>query len=235
MTIVNEAIDAALKSDWKKAIDLNCDILISDENNIDALNRLGFAYLKLGKPKKAESAFNKVLKQDPFNPIACKNLKKIKGHCLKIQNNHQVSPKIFLEEPGITKIVNLINQAPKIILATIVCGQPLVLNHKKHTVEVRTDDNTYLGALPDDLSFRLRKLIKLGNEYDVYAKSYDEKSLIVIIKETKRSKKVKDASFTVKLIPDYHTSIRSDLLEELIENDSDSAADSSEPDKEDEE
>ncbi|MCL5970139.1 MAG: tetratricopeptide repeat protein [Patescibacteria group bacterium] len=215
--IVNTAIEAALTSDWNKAIEINQEILKETPNSIDALNRLGFAYINLGLPRKAKSTFEKVLKLDPFNPIASKNLKKIK-ECTKYRNNHSsISTKIFLEEPGTSKTVNLLHLTHKTILSNLHCGQRVNIIIKKNRSEIRTEDNTYLGALPDDLSFRLRKLIKLGNKYEAFVKTVTENQVSIIIHEVKRSKKVKDASFIVKLLPDYHTSLRSDLLEELLE------------------
>lgn len=218
------AIDAALNSKWDNAIRANLSILKDEPKNINALNRLGFAYLNKGLLRKAKSAFNKTIKIDPFNPIALKNLKKIKSFSAKITINNYISPKIFIEEPGITKTASLVYLANKTILSTLCCGQSVNIIPKKNRVEIRSLDNTYLGSLPDDLSYRLKKLIKLGNEYCAYAKTIDETHLTIIIREIKRSKKVKDASFTVKLLPDYHTSIRSEILEELLEDKSETSS-----------
>lgn len=213
------AIAAALNSDWKKATEINQQILKENPKNIDALNRLGFAFLNLGSTTKAKKNFDKVLKLDPFNPIALKNINKIKEISQKPQINYGgISPKVFLEEPGVTKIVNLINIAEKCILVTLHCGQPVLLIPKKKRIEIRTDNNIYLGALPDDLSFKLKKLIRLGNQYCAFIKQVNEQQLFIILREIKRSKKVKDASFVSRVIPQYHSSIRSELLEELIED-----------------
>lgn len=221
----SSAIEAALASNWKKAIELNRTILKEQPKDIGALNRLGFAYLKCGDVKKSKTVFDKVLKIDPFNPIALKNLKKLKGFCQKnVNNNHKISPNVFLEEPGLTKTVNLVNLTNKSVLSNLHCGEAVNLIPKKNRIEVRNEDNIYLGVLPDDLSFRLRKLIRLGNAYCSFIKAVDEQQLTIIIHEVKRGKRVKDASFLIKLLPDYHTSIRSELLEELLEDESGDAA-----------
>lgn len=225
MLQASQAIAAALSSDWKRAIEVNQSILKEDPKNINALNRLGFAYLNLREIKKAKEALEKVLKLDPFNPIATKNLRKLKDIEPKLQNNCQtISPSVFLEEPGITKLVNLVNLAPKSILSSIQSGQKVVIIPKKNRIEVRTENNLYLGVFPDDLSFRLRKLIKMGNKYCAFIKAVDKSLLTIIIRETERGKKVKDASFSVKLTSNYHSSIRSELLEELLEEESEATS-----------
>ncbi len=214
------AIQAAVEGNWEKAIKVNKEIIKSKTNDVDALNRLGFAYLQCGQTKKAQQIFNKVLKIDPFNPIALKNLKKIKNSKLLGNVNQQkICPDVFLEEPGITKTVNLINLASKSVLSLLVPSQKVLLITKKNRVEVRSIDNIYLGALPDDLSFRLKKLMRLGNIYCAFIKSVEEQKLTIIIREIKRSRRVKDASFSISNSQNYNSSFRSELLAELIEED----------------
>lgn len=219
MVNASEAIQAALDCDWLKAIKINTEILKENPNDINALNRLGFAYLKCADLKEAKKTFEKVLKIDPFNPIALKNLKKLKGFCLTANNKHyqKISPDIFLEEPGITKTVNLVNIADKKVLSLLNAGEKVLIVPRKNRIEIRTQDNVYLGVLPDDLSFRLKKLIRLGNAYCAFIKAVDNQEVTVIIREIKRSKRVKDASFLTNLLPNYHASIRSELVEEFLE------------------
>lgn len=217
MPTISDAIAAALESNWKKATEINKSILKENPKNVDALNRLGFAYLSQGEARKAKNAFDKVLKIDPFNPIAIKNIKKIKSKSIKNNNGIiAISPKVFLEEPGITKAVSLINLASKSIIISLLCGQPIQFVIKKNKIEVRTQNNIYIGVLPDDLSFKIKKLINQGNVYEVYIKSVDDLQVTILIREIKRGKKVKDASFVNKTLPDYHSSIRSELLEGVL-------------------
>lgn len=211
-----DAIAAALESDWKKATEINKVLLKENPKNVDTLNRLGFAYLSLGESKKAKKAFDKVLKIDPFNPIAIKNIKKIKSKSINNNGTIAISPKVFLEEPGITKTVSLINLASKSVIISLLCGQPVWFVIKKNKIEVRTQNNVYIGALPDDLSFKIKKLINQGNKYEIYVKSVDDLTVSVLIREIKRGKRVKDASFVNKVLQDYHSSIRSELLEGVL-------------------
>ena len=73
-----QAINAALSSNWKKAIEFNQEILEKSPEEVDTLNRLGYALFKLGKIKQARQYFRKVLALDHYNPMASKNLQRLK-------------------------------------------------------------------------------------------------------------------------------------------------------------
>lgn len=57
----NQAIQTALIGDWNKAIALNQAILEENSADIDALNRLAFAYGSLGNSKQAKNLYQQVL------------------------------------------------------------------------------------------------------------------------------------------------------------------------------
>lgn len=192
---MNQAIDAALRQDWKEAIKLNSSLIKDDKTNIDTLNRLAFAYLKNGQMKKAKETFEKTLKIDPYNQIACKNLKKIlivKKCSLLASDNQNISPLLFLEEPGKTKIIPCINAAQVHMLSTLSCGQKVLLKPKKYAIEVRDEQNRYIAALPDDIAFRLLKLIAAGNQYSVFVKGVCKNCVSVFVRETKRGEKLQN-------------------------------------------
>lgn len=186
------AINAALKLNWEEAVKLNSEIIKEDKFNTEAINRLAFAYLKLGKVSEAKTSYEKVLKLDPYNQIASKNLERIgaiKSKTFTESRELAMSPLTYLEEPGKTKIAECVNIAPLTTLSALSCGQNVILKPRNHTVEVRTDSGTYLGALPDDLSFRLIKLTAAGNIYQTLVKSVGKKKLLLFIREVKRGKK----------------------------------------------
>lgn len=189
------AIREALCQNWPEAVRLNKRILIDDPHDVDALNRLGFAYLNLGKGKDAKQTFEKVLKYDPYNRIAINNLKRLthrKTHEKDMHNPTPLSPMLFLEEPGKTKCVDCINVASRQIIATLSAGQEVVFKFKKHGVDVRTMGGTYVGALPDDLAFRMIKYTTGGNVYSVHIKSVTKSCISLFIREMKRSKRYQD-------------------------------------------
>lgn len=188
-----DAIQAALRQDWKQAIILNTNILKNDKKNIDAYNRLGFAYLKSGQIKKAKDTFEKVLALDTYNQIASKNLAKLsslKRDALLTTNTCDISPLLFLEEPGKTKVVDCINAAPMNTLTCLTCGQEVYLKPKKHTVEIRDQHNKYLGALPDDVAFKMIKFLTAGNTYSVFIKGISKNCVSIFIRELKRGKRL---------------------------------------------
>lgn len=186
------AINAALIQDWKEAIRINLALLKTDKNNISILNRLGFAYLQSGEVADAKKTFTKVMKLDPYNQIAEKNIKKlgiVKQKDLVKTKRTQVAPMSFLEEPGKTKIVECVNAAPLAVLSTVYPGEEVELKAKNHVVEVRSYHGTYLAALPDDLSFRLIKFLAVGNTYQALVKSITKNSLMIFIRELSRGKR----------------------------------------------
>jgi len=171
-----QAIKCALCQNWKEAIRLNLELLRQNEENIEALNRLAYAYLKTGNLPSSKSTYKKVLKINKYNPIAIKNLKWLSNltkHDIHQDPSVSPTPTIFLEEPGKTKIVILIDPAAARVLCNIASdGQ-----------------DVYIGALPDDLSHRLTRFINTGNTYEAYIKNVERNNVSVFIREMKRGKK----------------------------------------------
>lgn len=191
--LAQEAIALALRGKWKEAIAVNKQILKKDSKNVDALNRLARALKELGNINEAKIIAKKVLKIDSFNSIALKALEKWKT--LKKGETYlsgPADPKIFLEEPGKTKIVGLLFLGSPKLLAKLDAGDEVKLNTHSHRVSVTTADGKYIGRLPDDLSARLKKLIELGNTYLVFIKSIDKSEVKVFIRESKRVEKLGD-------------------------------------------
>lgn len=199
-SLPTQAVEAALAQNWKEAIRLNTIILKENKDNTEALSRLAYAYLKIGKITLAKQSYEKVLTLDQYNQIAQKNLKKLtilKKKHLETQATQAISPLIFLEEPGRTKIVDCIHVAPPNILSGLSAGQEVVLKARNHCVELRTANNLYLGALPDDISFKLIKFLSGGNLYQAVVKGVEKNVLKVILREVKRGKRfANQPSFT---------------------------------------
>lgn len=185
------AIAAALSHLWKDAISLNSELLKKNSSDIAALNRLGYAYAQNGQRQRAKTTFENVLALDPYNQIALKHMRNV-GMVRKkssIESTNHISPLSFLEEPGVTKIVAAVNLAPAQTVALLTPGMELMLKPRNHCIEVRLPPKTYIAALPDDLSYKLLKLIASGNRYRVIIKSVDKKSLVLMLREVVRGKK----------------------------------------------
>jgi len=194
------AINAALSNDWATAIKVNKELLGKNSQDIEAVNRLGRAYLELGKLELAKQTYQKVLQIDPYNLIALKNLKRLAkvrtngkvtnglpNNCEENGKNH--NNQAFLAEPGKTKLANLVKLTTPTQLSLLCSGDEVFLLPKNHSIAVYDTNNQYLGALPDDLSHHLIPLIRGGNKYQVFVKRIAANALQVFIRETSRSKK----------------------------------------------
>jgi len=67
-----EAITLALQGQWKEAVAINLSLIEKFPSDVEALNRLGRAYMELGEYKDAEAAYRKTLAVDQYNGIAQK-------------------------------------------------------------------------------------------------------------------------------------------------------------------
>lgn len=190
-TALSQAIAAAKDQNWSAAIECNKAILDHNPNEVGAWNRLGIAYSQLGNQKAAKSAFQKVLDIDKSNPIARKNLDKIKNN--QTLTVPTFARQDFIEEPGKTKTVELHRLAGKNVLDSLTVGTECELKPKNRYISVETN-GTYIGALPEDISFRLAKLIDTGNKYYCCIRSFSASHCSVYIKELSRSEKNKDVN-----------------------------------------
>ncbi len=186
--IHDKAIQAALHGDWENAVELNLEILETSPNNIAALNRLGKAYTELGQKEAAGDAYQQVLKIDKYDSIATKNLKLL-PHQKNGTATIQLADEDFIELPGLTKSSLLIKVASRDVLLSLTCKQQLQFVPRTRLIAVTTEDNTCIGCLPDDLSLRLKSLLKTGYTYNVCLKGASDNTATIFIRETKRPKR----------------------------------------------
>jgi tetratricopeptide (TPR) repeat protein len=199
-TLKEQAIEAALKGRWLKAIEFNKKTIAQNSEDLDAYLRLGFSYFQIGDLNNAKKTYVRALKIQPASQIALKNLEKIKILKKKSQatipstkENRQffLDPNMFLNSPGKTKVVSLIKLGQINILAKLKIGEKVFLKIKKRRVEIRNKDNEYIGALPDDISKRLILFIKTKAQYSCYIKEVSRKNVDVFIKEEKKGRKLR--------------------------------------------
>lgn len=194
-----QAIQTALTGDWDAAVNFNQQILDENPDDIDALNRLAFAYSSLGNIKEARNFYQKVLTLDAQNPIAVRNLRRLSGsQGDKLPANGSIKVNnIFIEEPGKTKVLDLINVADQKILSQLRYGEYLELSIKRMKIFALDSEKQYVGMLPDDIGKRLIKFIDGGNQYESFVKTVNNRKVTVFVKETKRAVKFKyQSSFT---------------------------------------
>jgi len=186
-----QAIQAALESDWNKAIELNSKTVEAAPDDIEARSRLGRAYLELGKLDLAKAAYTEVLKTEPNNPIALRNVARIATlaeHKSKVSvTKSKTQPRLFIEDMGKTGILRLINPAPPHIVARFSPGAEAELREQEGLVAVHARDGELLGFLEPKVGRRLLDLIKTGNEYVVAVVSNDQQNPRIAIRETFQS------------------------------------------------
>lgn len=209
---VEAAVEAALSLDWDRAVRLNEIILKGCPSDVDCLNRLGRAYLELGNCKKATTIFRKVLRLSKYDPIATKNLtRSLAAPKRKSRSNPMpVAPVSFLEEPGKTKLIALVNVAPARILLNQDYANRVKLLARRHTILVSDMDENYLGALPDDLGHRLLILVRGGNKYEAFVKSVAKNGMTVFVREVERAKKFHNTPSFMGSGSDYLSYLRED-------------------------
>jgi tetratricopeptide (TPR) repeat protein len=205
--LAHKAVCAALKGDWKTALNVNTEIIKKNKKDVDALNRLARAYAEIGETPKARKSSKKVLDIDPLNKIALRSLIRWKdlkkGESIRTGNSSNNDCNDYIEEPGKTKIVALIHVGSPKLIACMACGDEVRLNPHGHRVSVISIGGKYIGRLPDDIGAKLRTLMKMGNEYKVLIKSSEGNNMSVFIRETKSSPELSNIpSFTHERI-DY--------------------------------
>jgi tetratricopeptide (TPR) repeat protein len=222
-TIKTQAIQTALIGDWPTAINLNQEILQGEPDDIDTLNRLAFAFLSSGNPKDAKNLYEKVLSLDMQNPIAIRNLKRL--HDVNTKRAPILINNLFIEEPGKTKVMELINIADKKIITHLRSGEKLDLRIKRSKIFAYDLENQFIGMLPDDLCQRLIKFMEAGNEYDAYVRTVDSNKVSIFIREIKRVKKFKNQPSFVSGIDKAKLSLPSTKGKSKAQRDADSSDD----------
>lgn len=182
-----KAVTLALSGQWNEAIEANLEILKNAPEDTEALCRLARAYSETGDIESARQSLKKVIEIEPTNQIAVKFIEKLKN-----AKKTGASPSLptcsesFLEEPGRTKLVSLLNLGEPENIANLDPGEEVKLTSYSHRVSLTTHDGKYIGRLPDDIAARLRGLIKDGNKYQVLIKCVGPKEITVFIRETEK-------------------------------------------------
>jgi len=216
--VKNLAINAALKGDWEQAVKLNQNLLKENPNDIEALNRLAFAFAEKGNIKESKKTYLKVLTINRFHPIALKNIKRLSllkaGIAATNGVNQQRShfSNLFLEEVGKTKVVSLVHLAEAKVVSVLHPTNPVVLVPRRRGITVTMNDETYIGALPDDVASRLYTLIKGGNQYEAYIKSVDRNDVSVFIREVVRKPKFRNQPSFLGKGSTYYPFVRDEVM-----------------------
>lgn len=187
----DEAIRAALHGDWHRAVELNKEILAEKQDDVEALNRLAYAYTKQSNFEVAHDTYMAVLSIDTYNPIAKKNIVKIKQLAsrpkstnLSPSNNHHVSvsPSFFLVDAQKTKSVHLLHVAAGDILQSLCVGEQLHAIKRGFELQIKDTSSRYIGTLPDDIGHTLMRHLDQRSACEFYVKDIQDNEIMVFIK-----------------------------------------------------
>ncbi len=189
-----EAIKAAVANNWELAIEINQNIIETTPDDIAAINRLGIALSMNQKNSQAIKTFQKALELDPKNQIAKNNLARLKVN----KSSTPISPFLqntvsFIEEPGISKVIPLVNQGEPIVFSSLTIGETVELSANRYKIKVISSSKKFIGYLPDNIAHRLIELLNAGYKYKTIMKSVNPKTPHIFIQETHASKKLKGA------------------------------------------
>jgi tetratricopeptide (TPR) repeat protein len=203
MNSAQQAIEAALNQDWQKALDINKEILKKKSDDIDALNRIARVYFEMGMLEKARKYSQKALTFDSINPIAKAALAKYRSVKTKDGNMNfpikVANSRIFIEEPGRTKIIQLIRLGDPKYYLVLNPGCEVMLSFGKHLVSVETGEGKLIGRLPDDLSRKLIEYFKKGNKYKAFIKCTKPEEVKILMREEERcAALIHTASFPIE-------------------------------------
>ena len=171
-----EAIKAALANDWERALKLNEGLLKKYPDDINIMNRLARSLGETGKVSQARKIYQDVLKLDPYNSIAEKNLQRLStirnsGKEDVRSTNSQVQPDVFLEEPGKTIVVSLTDTAMSKILADLQTGDKVNLVPHRNDVTVVSSDKQRIGKVEAEIAKIIANNTRAGSKFDSFIKS----------------------------------------------------------------
>ena len=189
--LIHEAIALALKSEWERATEVNCAILELFADDVEAMNRLGKAYMELVKSDDARGVLGNVARIAPYNNIAKQNLARLESlgsSTVSTNQGRKVGsvPHIFIEESGKSGTSVLRKTAPSETIARIAPNDPANLVVENTNLNVYSRDGEYLGQVEPKLGQRLVRMMCSGNEYDAAIVSVNQQGVSVIIRETFR-------------------------------------------------
>ena len=187
----DQAVAAALDADWPRAIELNTKILEGSPDDVEARNRVGRAFIEMGRLEEAKASFAEVLKAEPYNSIAIRGTQRVDQlleHKSKpVVTQSKTQPRLFIEDMGKTGILRLINPAPAHILARYSAGAECTLKEQEGLLAVHARDGELLGFLEPKVGRRLIDLIRTGNQYVAAIASNDQANARVAIREVLQS------------------------------------------------
>jgi len=182
-----EAIDLAMQARWQEAVTINEELIKNFPEDVDSYNRLGRAYMELGKFAKAKEAYHNTVRLEPYNAIANRNLRRLndlKETAKAPVETDKVEPEQFIQEIGKAGVVTLTDLAPKEKRAITVAGDKAVIKLDGSYLVAENAHGDYLGKVEPRQATRLIRLMLGGNKYSAVVVKSTAEGMTVMVRET---------------------------------------------------
>ena len=219
-----DAIALALKGEWERASEVNRAIRELFTDDVEAMNRLGKAYMELGRYDEAKEVLGNVARIAPYNNIAKKNLARLDSLgsspvSTSLGRKAGGVPHMFIEESGKSGTTVLRKTASGETIARVAPSDPANLIVENSNLNVYSRDGEYLGQVEPKLGQRLIRLMCGGNEYDAAIVSVNQQGMSVIIRETYRHRSLQDVcSFPSKTKEEHRVYLGQSLISHIRED-----------------
>lgn len=182
-----EAINFAMQARWAEAVNINKQLTEDFPTDVDSYNRLGRAYLELGKYTLARVAYSQAQELDPYNAIAARNLRRLNdlsdSDATEMEKG-KVEPQHFIEEIGKAGVVTLYDLSAKEDRARTVAGDRVKLAAEGASLNVYNSRDVFMGKVDQKYAQRLIRLLIGGNQYSASVVKSTMDMMTVIIRET---------------------------------------------------
>lgn len=186
--LLERAVELSTANHWEEAIATNEQLLQLGEDT-ECYNRIGKAYLELGRFEEAQEAYNNTLQLNPSNVIARKNLARLKdlanmndGGRRKEQRTY-ADPQLFIIETGKTALTTLTNVPGREIGLRLVSGEQVELQYDEKSVSVIDSEGRTIGQFEPLLAQRLIEMHNVGSRYAASIANLDGRQIKVLIRE----------------------------------------------------
>jgi tetratricopeptide (TPR) repeat protein len=226
----DQAISLALDSRWEEAIGLNRQILDVSPNDVDSWNRLGKAFLELGRLRESREAYQKALELDPVNTIARRNLERlanVREEEFAREGTGKAAQDVFIEEMGKSGST-LLQDIQAEMLSRLVAGDEVVLKADDALLHVENTQGEFIATVEPKLGLRLARLMQGGNRYAAAIKSVGDAGAEIIIKEIYRDPTQTRLSFPAAAAEGVRPYTRETLLRYDIDEEEEEAEEEAE-------
>lgn len=215
--LLERAIELSTANRWEEAIATN-EQLLQLGDDTECHNRIGKAYLELGRFEEAQGAYNNTLQLNPSNVIARKNLARLKDLAqmddrgLRKEQRTYADPQLFIIETGKTALTTLTNVPGREIALRLVSGEQVELQYDEKSVSIIDSEGRTIGQFEPLLAQRLIEMHNTGSRYAASIANLDGRQIKVLIREIFQSPEQRHiVSFPGKLggdIAHFRTYIR---------------------------